>query len=528
MKAEEVLQKYATGSREFVALNLHEANLSGGNLSGADLSQSDLSVVNFSGANLSRANLSKANLSVAKLNGANLSKANLSKANLNIANLTLADLTEAKLTHAVLIKAELTRSELTHADLRGANLSNADLREAKLKYANLSQANLSRADLRHAVLTEANLEQANLTSSDLSATDLTGVNFTQAELRQINLSRANLQGANLAGANLRWADLSGANLRWADLTGAKLSGANLTGADLSHAILLNATLVHVDLTRANLAGADWAGADLSGSTMTGIKLHGVSPFGIKTTGATCRWIDLSVNGDHSQIYQFASEDCQEYFNETPPIVQVVIDSCLDSDAHCALAVTYQQIARQCGALTPPLNLEVHRRRTTLTFELERDEQLFIAAYVAIFPFEDAKTTQKNILRLVQQISTEGLHNGTGRLHQFQQTVTKLSQQTQQVNAVKLLQSIPTAIKKIHFFRSPTKTTLTNSNNQVLTVYHNPKFGKRPVSAPAEADPHFVNSAIAFRLPSAERTLKFVKGFHQIGWEEVQTSRETES
>ncbi|MCY7274455.1 MAG: pentapeptide repeat-containing protein, partial [Phormidesmis sp. CAN_BIN44] len=435
-------------------------------------------------------------------------------AKLNVANLTMADLREAKLVQAELIKAELTRSDLSGADLRGANLSNADLRDAKLRYANLSQTNLSRADLRHAILTEANLEQANLTSSDLSSTDLTGADLNHAELRQTNLSRANLQGANLSGANLRWADLSGANLRWADLTGAKLSGANLTGADLSHATLLNATLVHVDLTRANLANADWSGADLSGSTMTGIKLHGVSPFGIKTAGATCRWIDLSQNGDQSQIYTFATDSCQEYFNETPPIVEVVIDARLDTDANCALAVTYQQVARQCGFLAPPPEIEVHLRRTTLTFRLERDEQLLIAAYVAIFPFEDNKITQQTLMDLLHQIPTQKLSQDAGKIQQFQQLVTVLSQQVQQVNAVKLLQSIPIALKKMTFFQAPTKTVLVNSNNQRLTLYHNPKFGKHPI-ATSQSDEVLsaLNQIQSFKPPSLETAIEFVKGFH---------------
>ena len=513
MKAEEVLDRYTAGSREFSALDLREINLSGANLSAASFSHADLSVANLTGANLSRTDLSQANLSVAKLNGANLSKANLSHATLNVANLTMTDLREANLVQAELIRAELTRSDLSGANLRGANLSHADLRDAKLRYADLSGANLSRADLRHALLAEANLEQANLASSDLSSADLTGVDLNHAELRQANLSCANLQGANLSGANFRWADLGGADLRWADLTGAKLSGANLTGADLSHATLINATLVHVDLTRANLAGVDWSGADLSGSTMTGVKLHGVSPFGIKTTGATCRWLDLSQNGDQSQIYTFATDDCQEYFNETPPIVEIVIDDRLNADANCALAVTYQQVSRQCGLLAPPPEIEVHLRRTTLTFRLERDQQLLIAAYVAIFPFEDNKMTQQTLMKLLHQIPTQALSQDAGKIQQFQQLVTNLGQQVQQVNGVKLLQSIPIALKKMSFFQAPTQTSLINSNNQRLTLYHNPQFGKRPI---VSSDPDQDLQAMptrTFNPPSLESAIEFVKGFH---------------
>lgn len=76
MKAEEVLEQYTAGSREFSALDLREVNLSGANLSEASFSQADLSVANLTGANLSRTDFSQANLSVAKLNGANSAKQN--------------------------------------------------------------------------------------------------------------------------------------------------------------------------------------------------------------------------------------------------------------------------------------------------------------------------------------------------------------------------------------------------------------------------------------------------------------------
>jgi uncharacterized protein YjbI with pentapeptide repeats len=500
MKAENILGKYAAGEREFSGIHLSDAKLTGATLNGANLSQTKLTKINFN---------------LAKLSSTNFSKATCDRINFSGANLTLADLSEATLNDANLSNADLTRAELNGAQLQGANLSNANLKDAKLRQANLCEANLSRSDMRHAKLTGADLSRANLSSSDLTGADVSGADLRQAELRQINLSRANLQGADLSGANLRWADLSGADLRWADLSGAKLSGANLTGADLSHATLLDATLVHVDLTRANLAGVDWAGADLSGSILTGAKLHRVSPFGVKTDGAICRWLDLSQNGDQSKVYHFQTDNPQEYFNETPPSVQITIDDRLGASANCALAVTYQQIARYCGRFAPVPSIEIHRRRTILTFKLENDEQLFLAAYVAIFPFEDATMTEKNLLDVVQLIPSKIFHSDSNRLQRFQHLVTNLSQQVQQINAIKQLQSIPIAIKKVRFFQSPTRTVLLNSSSQTLTIYENPNFGKRRIQRPtAEQDLGFLHKPTPFQLPHQEDAIDFVQGFHE--------------
>ncbi|NDJ18653.1 pentapeptide repeat-containing protein [Myxacorys almedinensis] len=499
MKAEDILEKYAAGEREFSGSTLSDTKLTGAVLTGVNFSQAKFTRVNFS---------------LAKLTNANLSRAVCDRVNFSGADLTLADLSGVILSDANLSSADLTRAELNGAQLRSANLGSADLKDATLRHAVLSQANLSRSVLRHAKLTCADLTGANLSSSDLTGADLSGADLRAAELRQVNLSRANLQGANLSGANLRWADLSGADLRWADLSSAKFSGANLTGADLSHATLLEATLVHVDLTRANLAGVDWMGADLSGSTLTGVKLHGVSPFGVKTEGAVCRWIDLSQNGDQSKVYQFQTENPQEYFNEKPPTVQVIIDDRLGADANCALAVTYQQVVRYCGQFVPAPSVEVYRRRTVLTFELESDVQLFLAAYVAIFPFEDAKATAHTVLKVIQSIPSQVFRSDLRRLQQFQQLVTNLSQHVQQVNAIKQLQSIPIAIRSVPFFQSPTRTVLMNSNNQMLTVYENPHFGRRRIQRSAsEQDLAFLHEPSPFQLPTQEDAIAFVTGFH---------------
>lgn len=477
MNAEELLKQYATGERDFSEAKLCEVNLSGANLSSINFREANLSVANLSGSNLTEADLRKTKLNVAKLSGANLTRANLAEANLNVANLTLADLNHADLRQASLVRAEMARSELSTANLSYANLSGADLKDAKLRQANLSHANLSRADLKWAACTGANFSQANLHGTDLSSCDFSGADLRNTELRQANLSRANLRGANLSGANLRWADLSGADLSWADLSGARLSGANLTGVNLSYANLLGTILVHADLTRASLIGADWAGSDLSGATLTGAKLHGVLRFGIKTEGMLCEWVDLSPNGDQSEICHLNSDRLKTFFHESPPTVRITIDAEFDAEAHYALAATYGQLARRYQLALMPPNIRVGRRRTTLAFEMKSDNDLFLAAYVAILPFKDAAPTHKQLLGALSRLQP---------MEETPDTALGLRQTVE--NALQTLRSqatemhIPTScemlLKKVSFFEAPTQTTLVASSNYNLTLYNHPQFGKR--------------------------------------------------
>lgn len=511
MKPEDVLKRYADGDRAFAGINLNEANLSGVDLSHADLSGADLSVANLSGANLSETNLHRAKLNVAKLSGANLTSANLSEAILNVANLTLADLTRAELGQASLVRAEMSRADLSSANLSNANLSGADLKDAKLRNANLSNANLSRADLKWTVFTGANLAEANLHGTDLSSADCSGADLSSTELRQSNLSRTNLRGVNLSGANLRWADLSGADLSGADLSGAKLSGANMTGANLSNANLIGTTLVHVDLTRANLIGADWVGADLSGATLTGAKLYDVPRFGIKTDGIICDWVDLSPIGDQSKIYRFS--DDAAFFHAAPPTVRLMIDEVLNQDAHYALAVTYRQTGQHYHLDVNPPNIQVGRRRTTLAFELSRDEQLFAMCCIALFPFKDATEVNQRTIALVKLLLSPEMEQRFGTAEWFPPLKTALSMTIAQVNEFKLSDTSLQTLAKIPFFQAPTKTVLVNSSNQTLPLYSHPLFGKRVM---ANLDPTvapIVPPPSATHLPPLISLVNFIQGFH---------------
>jgi uncharacterized protein YjbI with pentapeptide repeats len=516
MKAEDILKRYQVGERDFGAIDLTEANLSGANLSGANLSGANLSVANLSGINLSNADLRNAKLNVARLSSANLSKANLCRANLNVANLVLADLGDASLVQAALVKAELSRAELSGADLTHANLSNADLKDAKLRQANLSYANLSRADLRWVVLAGAQLEQANLGGADLSGADLSGVDLGNAELRQANLSRANLSGANLNGANLRWADLTGADLRWADLSGAKLSGASLTDANLSHAMLLGTTLVHADLSRANLTAIDWAGADLSGATLTGARLFAVLPFGVKVDGLICDWIDLSAEGDQSRIHHLQTGNPTAFFHTAAPSIGITIDAALDLDSHEILATTYRQLADSYSILHKPPSLEVGRRRTVLTFEVESDDRLFLSACIAILPFQNATATHENMVTLMKWLHTHAETAVQGELELYQYLESDLHQALHHAQERNLTEILSKNWLQNPFFCAPTKTVLRNSSNHTLTLYQHLLFGKRlPNADSVSALADQAGRSRKAKLPQMDVVASFVRSLQQM-------------
>lgn len=162
MHADEFLQRYKAGERDFRGIVL-----SGAELHAAKLGQSVMC----------RADLTYANLNCVDLAGSNLFAANLCRANLN-------------------------GSCLRRVDLRWADLRSAQLMCADLKVANLSSATLACADMNRAQLALANLADANLRGADLHGADFTGANLCGADLR----------GAVLAGVNVTRADLTGAVL----------------------------------------------------------------------------------------------------------------------------------------------------------------------------------------------------------------------------------------------------------------------------------------------------------------------------
>ncbi len=506
----ELIAKYAKGVLDFSGLDLAESNLSNINLSGINLSQANLSVANLSGTNLSKADLTDAQMNVARLSGANLTDAILNGCSLNVANLVRADLSRAQLCGASLVRGELVRADLTRANLADANLNSADLREATLRQVNLRHANLSEANMRGCFLREANLEMANLQGTELGACDFSGANLRYSELRQANLSLANLTGADLRGANLRWVDLRGANLTYADLSDAKLSGANLTGADLTNANLTNTSFVHTNLTQAKLIKVEWHGADLSGATLTGAKLHGTPRCGLKIEGIICEWVDLSSTGDRSIIRNFTPEEAREFFNVTPPSLQVIIDFPLDHQANFVLAGTYYKIAQEYPALIQPPSIEITTRRTILSFNIDNDLVLFPTAFMAILPFQDATITQKNIYTMVDMMRAEVIHQKDIKsITIVKQLIILLSEAMRKSKIVEQTKKNLEAAQKLNFFKAHTRTILTSSHSKNLTVYDNPQFGNKLSSNNDMSDES------GFTIPDFNVIADFIKEFYNL-------------
>lgn len=291
------------------------------------------------------------------------------------------------------------------------------------------------------------------------------------------------------------------------------------GADLSNAHLLNTSFVHADLTQARLIQADWIGADLTGATLTGAKLYAVSRFGLKTEGMTCEWVDLSPDGDRSEIIDLSTEGAKKFFNETLPTVRIIVDAPLDFNANLVLSSTYHQIAQVFPALTKPPSIDVGVRRTALTFRIDSNVELFTIAYFAIFPFNDAAVTHQNILTLVNTLQSQDLENlGIKEQKRIGQLITALTQAIAQIDAIESLKVAPNLKAQVNFFQAPTQTVVTNSSAQTLTVYYHPAFGKHLMnqsylpSRSKNALPQTPESI----LPPVATVIEFIKAFDYVG------------
>lgn len=468
---EKLLDRYAEGERNFTGATLNECNLAGAQIPHIILRQANLNIANLSTANLSHSDFQQASLNVSRFSGANLSQACLRQAQINVANMIRAVLVGADLSEASLIRSELLRADLSNANLNRANLTEADLRETRFRWAKLREATLNQGDLRKSNLMGANLEGAQLHAAHLGEAVLSSAVLQRAELRHANLVKADLRGANLRGANLRWADLSGAILHEADLTDAKLSGAILIGADLRGATLVNTTLVHADLSNACLQHAYCIGSDWSGATLTGVRLHGAICHNLVVTETTCDWIDLSPQGDQSDIHHFAHGDAiQTFFNRHPPQVQVVIDVAMTQGAHAQLAAAYGMLSEGVSWFKHPPNVEINRRRTVLTFQTEAEVTLMAIAFLAVWPFQDHRALRTSLLELVTtELSPLPPAHG-----QILSTLEATLSQVDSLGGIDLRQQL----EESPFFAAPLQVKLTNGSGQGLDLYHNPRFGVR--------------------------------------------------
>jgi hypothetical protein len=196
-------------------------------------------------------------------------------------------------------------------------------------------------------------------------------------------------------------------------------------------------------------------------------------FNLKAEEITCEWVDLSANGDHSQIYKFDAESLNKFFNQALPTVRLIIDAPLTLNANLALATIYHKIAQIHPILNHPPSVEIDSRRTTLTFQVNRETYLFTIGFLSILPFEDAAPTQKLLINLMRQIQeqTSSQKARTQVLGAMAEVVTK-------VNDLKQIVRVTLNPSTRQFFESSTQTVLKNSSQQELVIYRHPSFGRR--------------------------------------------------
>lgn len=128
--AQQLVDAYANGQRNFRTRNLSLIHLQ----------HVDLSSANFHDADFNQARLTGVNFQKSDLGGANFGRANLQRVNLRDTNLVGATFTNADLAQADLRGANLSFASLKNANLRGVNLCGADLTGAKVSDEQLAMA----------------------------------------------------------------------------------------------------------------------------------------------------------------------------------------------------------------------------------------------------------------------------------------------------------------------------------------------------------------------------------------------------
>jgi hypothetical protein len=230
---------------------------------------------------------------------------------------------------------------------------------------------------------------------------------------------------------------------------------------------------------------------------------------------TCEWVDLSPEGDSSEIFYLSSEISQNFFNQTRPTVRIIVDAPLDFKANLALASTYLEIAQLYPAISKAPSLEVGVRRTTLTFRLDSDDDLLKIAYFAILPFKDAAPTHRNIIALLNTLQSQELENlGSKERQRIRQLITTLSQAIEQIEAIDPLKLAPSRIGSVDFFQAPTNTVITNSSDKTLNIYYHSAFGKHLMSQASwlDSSKNAVLQTPESTLPPVEKVIEFINAF----------------
>jgi uncharacterized protein YjbI with pentapeptide repeats len=152
MTAEELLERYASGERDFSRAELSNTNLSELDLSGSDFTEAHMEGVILQGACLQNCNFLSASLSNANLINTDLRESNFLEATLYETNLSSANLTGTKFDLAWLVGAILNTANLSNASLSGTSLENASLVDALLENTIFSYTTLVNTNMMNATL----------------------------------------------------------------------------------------------------------------------------------------------------------------------------------------------------------------------------------------------------------------------------------------------------------------------------------------------------------------------------------------
>lgn len=349
MKADEVLERYREGERDFRPVNLRGQSFKGKNLSRADFSEADIRGANFTNANLSGANfhgalaglqhrwaiglvlasclISGTSTLFSALTGYFVSQA-LNTSNPLDFSVGITSLIVLTVLFIVTIRYGLAASLIAvavavafafatlgvYVGWRGLA---GDEKHAWLRSFAIAFAATAGTSFRSANLTDADFTSATLKSTDFRSANLTRTSWKQAKkLDRVRPGTTYLTNARLwqwligKGQNkdferqdLRGVNLKGANLADASFNGANLSEANLQDADLSRAKLVQTQLDETDLTGATLTGAcieDW-----------GITSH------TKLDGVRCEYVYMRLvkAGDPDQNPRRQPDNWNETFQD---------------------------------------------------------------------------------------------------------------------------------------------------------------------------------------------------------------------
>jgi uncharacterized protein YjbI with pentapeptide repeats len=126
MTAEELLERYAAGERDFSGIGIEASDeLLGAHLTGINLSGSILAEMILDGVDFSDANLRNTHFGQTDLNGVNLQRSDLSGATLTFGSLDGADLTDARLIGTNLKYTDMRNVNFTRSNLTGAKTSDS-------------------------------------------------------------------------------------------------------------------------------------------------------------------------------------------------------------------------------------------------------------------------------------------------------------------------------------------------------------------------------------------------------------------